>query len=202
MSRTIRTVTADGSSVVGSTGLTTDEVNTLIHAKSDWEFLAQDEITSTVSTWRISDPIDNDTFDDYKFCFENVRPSGSGYYSMRVRNSAGSSMNITGFSFTGNTSYNYSNASNSSIFYMYGSNSGLSASSRLRWDVEISDNGNFIQGFTRATFGANAGYWQHVNYGGFIIDSSSTSNDFAELEVPWGVTSGICRIYGRRIRSS
>lgn len=201
MSRTIRTVTAGGSAAGGSTGLTTAEVNALIHAKSDWEFLGQDEITSTVSTWRVSEGVDNDTFDDYKFCFENVRPSSSGYYSMRVRNSSGSTMNMTGFSFNGNTSYNYSSNSNSAIFYMYGSNSGLTSSSRMRWDVEISDNGNFIQGFTRATFAANAGYWQHVNYGGFIIDSSSSTNDFAEVEVPWPVTSGICRVYGRRIRS-
>ena len=70
MSRTVRTVTADGSAAGGSTGLTTAEVNTLIQAKNDWEYLGKDELTGQVSTWRITEGIDKNTYDEYKFVFE------------------------------------------------------------------------------------------------------------------------------------
>ena len=205
MSRTVKTVTADGSAAGGSTGLTTAEVNTLIQAKNDWEYLGKDELTAQVSTWRITEGIDKNTYDEYKFVFENVRPSSSGYYNMSVRNTSGTRMNIRGISHALNTSYAYSQANGNDIYYFYASTSGIDNSSRMKWEIEISVQGSsFIQGYTRSTLSQNAGYWQHITNGGFIIDTGSNQNaadHFAEIEVPFTINSGVCYVYGRRIRS-
>ena len=197
MSRVIKTVSADGSS--SGAGLTTADVNTLIQAKSEWEFIRADELTSTVSQWVLGDGIDNDTYAAYKYVFTKLVPNGSAYYGIRIQNTAGTNLNFTYFSHISNTSHAYASGTSSSILYFYGSTSGLNNAAEMFLEVEVQQN-DVIQGYFKSGMAYPAGYWQHDTSGSFIC--TSEAHVFGSLELPFGFQGGKVSMYGRRHRSA
>lgn len=193
------TLEAAGGGGGGAAGLTTAEVNTLIENKSDYEFIKTLELTSSVSTWLITEGIDNDKYGGYKYVFESLRPDGSAYYRFRLKDESLSTFNLTGIAHHTNTSYAYSSTSNTPIFHLYGSTQGLTQQSRMFMEVEITYNDLYVQGFVKSGIAYPAGYWQHDARGSFISHNNAT---FGGIELPDSYRGGTVKIYGRRERSA
>lgn len=190
---------AGGGGGAAAAGLTTAEVNTLIENKSDYEFIKTLELTDTVSTWLITEGIDNDKYGGYKYVFESLRPYSGSYYRFRLKDENLSTFNLTGAARMGNTSYAYTHTSNTPIFHLYGSTQGLTSGSRMFMEVEITYNESHVQGFAKSAMAYPAGYWQHDATGSFISHNNAT---FGGIELPDSYRSGTVKIYGRRERSA
>jgi hypothetical protein len=183
----------------GSSGLSEAQVNTIVQNKADWEFIRQDEITTTISSWTLTDGLDNDTFCEYKYSFSNLRPSGSAYYSVGIKREDGNNVNMAAAIHMMNTSYNFNGTTAQNPIYFYGSTSGLNSSARMFMEIEV-QNYDRIQGFGKCGFTQPAGYWQHTSWGSFVC--TSDTHRFGGIEIPSGFTQGKVVMYGRRIRSA
>jgi len=201
MGRVLKTTSGSGGASGG--GVSTADVNTLIQANSEYEYINTLEITSNVTGITVSDGIDNQVYEGYKILFTELKPTTQIYYSHRIYNTSGSVLNFIYLSHTHNTSYNYSSGNGASTMYLYGSNSGLSTTSTLHFEIEIMNTGrlanNPIQGYTKSGLAYPAGYWRHSTRGSFIC--SAESHEFGSLEFNNSVSAGQVNLYGRRIRT-
>ena len=183
----------------GAAGLSTADVNTLIESKSDYEFIKTLELTDVVSTWLITEGIDNDKYGGYKYVFESLRPYSGSLYRFRLKDENLSTFNVTGIAHHSNTSWAYITTSNTEIFHLYGSTQGLTHSSRMFMEVEITYNELQVQGFAKSAMAYPSGYWQHDARGSFVSHNNAT---FGGIELPDSYQSGTVKIYGRRKRSA
>ena len=92
MGRVLKTTSDSGGG--SGTGLSTSDVNALIEAKSRWEFIKKIDVTSSVSSLRVSDGVDATKYQGYLYEFEDIRVTSSSYMSWRLRNSSGSSYGV------------------------------------------------------------------------------------------------------------
>jgi|9_EtaG_2_1085328.scaffolds.fasta_scaffold00560_6 hypothetical protein len=187
----------------GSSGLSTSQVNSLIEAKSQWEFIKKIDVTGNISSLRISDGIDATKYDGYLYEFKDIKiDGGSQYMSWRVRNSGGSSYGVYMIAHRHSTGYQYSNNSNQSLFYSNGSQT-FGVSDRINARVEVYPRDTFIIGYIKTSQGTAGGFWNHHTDGNFLIDpSNETPSDFGEFEAAFEMQSGSVSIYGQRIRSA
>ena len=183
-------------------GLTTAQVNSLIEAKSQWEFIKKINIQANVSSLRISDGIDSTKYDGYLYEFKDIKiDGGSQYMSWRVRNSTGSSYGTYFIAHRHTTSYQSTNTSNQAIFYSNGSQT-FGVSDRINARVEVYPRDEFIIGYIKTSQGTAGGFWNHHTDGNFLIDpSSETPSDYGEFEAAFELQAGSVSIYGQRVRS-
>ena len=202
MGRVLKTTSGSGGG--SGTGLSTSDVNALIEAKSRWEFIKKIDVTSSVSSLRVSDGVDSTKYQGYLYEFEDIRVTSSSYMSWRLRNSSGSSYGV--YSIAHNVTSNYASDrwNNASLFYSNGSyqfqpNDG----SRMQLRVEVYDRADFIIGYIKTSQGLAGGYWNQHTDGNFLAQKSTASpGDYGEIEAAFPIQSGSVSIYGQRIRSA
>ena len=199
MGRVLKTSSGGGA---GGTGLSTSDVNTLIEAKSKWEFIKKIVISSNVNSLELSDGIDSTKYNSYLYEFEDLRPQSSQYPYWRIKNSNGANHDVTSFNHRHSTSYTYSTTSNQAQFYSNSSNQ-FGTSDRINIQVEISDVENKIYGYIKTSMSTVGGYWYRHTDGNFVIDKNNISpSDYGSLTYLNGLQSGSVRIYGKRARSA
>ena len=187
----------------GAGGLSASQVNNLIEAKSQWEFIKKIDVTGNISSLRISDGVDATKYNGYLYEFKDIKiDGGSQYMGWRVRNSGGSSYGVYMTAHRHSTGYQYSNTSNQAIFYSNGSQT-FGVSDRINARVEVYPRDLFIIGYIKTSQGTAGGFWNHHTDGNFLIDlSTETPSDYGEFEAAFEMQAGSVCIYGQRIRSA
>ncbi len=192
--------TSSGSAT--GTGLSTTDVNSLIEAKSKWEFIKKIVISTPVNSLSLTDGIDSTKYNSYLYEFEDIRPQSTQYLYWRIKNSANSNHDVTSINHRHSTGYQTSYTNNQAQFYS-NSSQQFSTSDRVNIQVEISDVENKIYGYIKTSMSTVGGYWNQHTDGNFIIDKNNiTPSDYGSLTYVNGITSGSVRIYGKRARSA
>lgn len=183
----------------GSTGISLAQVQ----AKLQWEFIKKIDVTSNISSLRISDGIDATKYDGYLYEFKDIKiDGGSQYMQWRIRNSTGSTYGVYMIAHRHGTGYQTSTTSNSSLFYSNG-NQTFGVSDRINARVEVYPRDTFIIGYIKTSQGTAGGFWNHHTDGNFLVDpSGETPSDYGEFEAAFEMQSGSVTIYGQGIRSA
>ena len=194
MSRSIKLVGSTGSA---SAGLSTEDVTSLISSKGEWEFVAKYEITSSVSTFTISD-LDMTTYRGYKIVYENFDPQSSVNPHFRVRKAGGDFVNNNSYVVhRHNTSFlANANTSQSNIYWNPDNTFGSGTADRMQAEIEIfqSDNDRYY-GYHKVNQKDVGGFYDNHAEGSFIGYRGSSSDNVTGIAVQDSWTSGTAYLY-------
>lgn len=171
MSRVIKTVSADGSSDSASSGLTTAQVNTLIHAKSEFEYIDTFEFSGQNAHLLIDDAaiFDWDKYSQLRFTGRNIRHISNNQAAFRVKYDGQN--NYWPMSYINHYSNTYNSGNNANIMYAF---TYVQTYHNLSFDFTLHYNQPLVSATWNTYMGQTGGYDDHHNWGSGFYGSANS----------------------------
>ena len=193
-----------------SSGLTTSEVNTLIQAQNEYEYITTVNQPGNVQEWLITTGIDHTKYSRHKYVITHGQLYANGYWSWHLLQADGTTRWSHGgawYSRRASTgSSTQSNIASSSILYFDGQSRTGSWSFNAEIEVidektQNSGNGDhIIQVFTRTGMGRTGGYWNGVTDGNAYLIKPDANTFHGGISIRQDVKELTCHIFGMRRR--
>lgn len=169
MSRVIKTASVDGTSGSASSGLTTDQVNTLIHAKSGWEYIDTFEFSGQNTHLLIDDSniFDWDTYSQLRFTGRNIRKISGSQTAFRVKDDSSTYYSM---SYINHYASSFDNTTNSTTMYSFNS---VSTYHNMSFDFTLHYNQPRVSATWNTYMGQTGGYQNHHNWGSGFYGSAN-----------------------------
>ena len=193
-----------------SSGLTTAEVNTLIQAQSEYEYITTVSQPTNVTEWLITTGIDHTKYSRHKYVITHGQLYANGYWSWHLLQADGTTRWNNGGSWysrhaaSGSTSQ--SNITNTSILYFDGQS--RTGSWSFNAEIEVIDEktqnsgsgDHCINVFTRTGMGRTGGYWNGVTDGHAFFKKPDANTFHGGISIRQDVKELTCHIFGMRRR--
>lgn len=201
-------VSSDGSS--SASGLTTAQVNTLIQAQNEYEYITTVNQSSNVSELLITEGIDHTKYSRHKYVITHGQLYANGYWSWHLLQANGTTRWSHGGSwisrFNVNNSQQLSSIASSSILYFDGQS--RTGSWNFQAEIEVIDDlkknsgtgDNYIHVFTRTGMGRQAGYYNGLSDGHAFMVKPDASTSHGGISIRQDVKEITVNIYGMRRR--
>lgn len=196
----------------GSTasGLTTSDVNTLIQAQSEYEYITTVSQDTNVSEWLITTGIDHTKYSRHKYVITHGQLWANGYWSWHLLQPDGSTRWNNGgswYSRRGTGSSSQSNINSSSILYFDGQ--PRTGSWSFNAEIEVIDEktqnsgsgDHCINVFTRTGMGRTGGYWNGFSLGHAFFKKPDANTFHGGISIRQDVKELTCHIFGMRRRT-
>lgn len=170
MSRVIKTASVDGATS-GSAGLSTADVNTLIHAKSGWEYIDTFEFSGQNTHLLIDDSniFDWDTYSQLRFTGRNIRHISNNQAGFRIKYE--SANNYWPMAYINHYSNTYNSSTSSNIMYSF---TYVQQYANLSFDFTLHYNTSRLSANWNTYMGNTGGYDDHHNWGSGFYGSATS----------------------------
>jgi len=159
--------TAEGGG--GASGLTTSQVNTLIQAQSEYEFITKVQSTGNVSEYLVTEGIDHTKYERHKYIIRHCQWYGNNYLSWHLLQADGTTRWSHGGAWQSrfNVQSRQSQSSIASNSYLYFDGQQRNSNFNATFEIELIDNkiqsqgtgDYYITAYTRTSMGYQGGYW-------------------------------------------
>lgn len=199
----------EGGASTGS-GLTTAQVNTLIQAQNEYEYITTVNQTSNVSELLITEGIDHTKYSRHKYVITHGQLYANGYWSWHLLQANGTTRWSHGGSWynrvAAQSSTSTATVATSSILYFDGQ--VRTGSWNFQAEIEVIDDlkmnsgtgNNYIHVFTRTGMGRTGGYWNGVTDGHAFMIKPDASTSHGGISIRQDVKDITVNIYGMRRR--
>jgi hypothetical protein len=164
MGRVLKTTSGGGSS-----GISASQVNTLIQAQNEYEFITKVQSTGNVSEYLVTAGIDHTKYSRHKYLITQCETYSNNYFSWHLLQADGTTRWSRGGAWRSNFNTNNSQQQSSitSSSYLYFDGQARSSGFNLIGEIEIIDDKNrndgtgdyYITAYTRTSMGKEGGYW-------------------------------------------
>ena len=194
----------------GASGLTTAEVNTLIQAQSEYEFITTIKQEANVGEWLITGGLDHTKYSRHKYLITRGQLYANGYWSWHLLQDDAA----TRWSY-GGTWHSRRNASSTSSQSTIATNSNLYFDGQARtgsWnlfaEIEVIDDlhrnegtgDNYIHVFTRTGMGRTGGYYSGLSDGHAFMVKQNADTKYGGISIRQDVKLLTVHIFGMRRR--
>ena len=193
-----------------ASGLTTAEVNTLIQAQNEYEYITTVTQSANAAELLITEGIDHTKYSRHKYVITHGQLYANGYWSWHLLQANGTTRWSSGGSWysrqAATSSQSQSSITSSSILYFDGQS--RTGSWNFQADIEVIDDlkknsgtgNNYIHVFTRTGMGRTGGYWNGVTDGSAFMVKPDATTSHGGISIRQDVKEITVNIYGMRRR--
>lgn len=194
----------------GASGLTTSQVNTLIQAQNEYEYITTVTQSANAAELLITEGIDHTKYSRHKYVIRHGQLYANGYWSWHLLQADGQTRWNNGGSWfskrSSSSSSTQSNVTNSSLLYFDGQ--PRTGSWSFNGEIEVIDDktrnsgsGDYpINVYTRTGQGRTGGYWNGVTHGHGFFKKTGVDDSHGGISIRQDVKEMIIDIYGMRRR--
>ena len=194
----------------GSSGLSASQVNTLIQAQSEYEFITTVQSSGNVSEYLITGGIDHTKYSRHKYVITHGQLYANGYWSWHLLQADGTTRwnnGGSGYSRHSNQSHTYEGSVTSNT-HQYFDGQARTGSWSFNAEIEVIDDktqnsgtGDYIINvFTRTGQGRHGGYWTGVSDGNAYFKKPDMDTSHGGISIRQDVKELTVHIYGMRRR--
>ncbi len=194
----------------GASGLTASQVNTLIQAQSEYEYITTVQSSGNVGEYLITAGLDHTKYSRHKYVITHGQLYANGYWSWHLLQPDGTTRWSYGGSWHSrrNVSSSSSQSSVATNSMLYFDGQSRTGSWSFHAEIEVIDdkksNSNtgqhYIQVFTRTGMGRTGGYYSAVSDGNAYMVKPDADTSHGGISLRQDVKEVTVNIYGMRRR--
>ena len=192
-----------------SSGLTTSDVNTLIQAQSEYEFITKVQSTGNVSEYLVTAGVDHTKYERHKYIIRHAQWYANNYLSWHLLQPDGTTRWSHGGAWQSRNNVQSSQRQSTitSNTYQYFDGQSRNSNFNATFEIELINNkiqsqgtgDYYITAYTRTSMGYQGGYW-NMHSDGNAYFRNPNNDDYAGISLRQELKDVTVLIYGMRRR--